>query len=103
MGKHLTDDQLKIILGSPELTGAALAAYLGTSKSTVGYARRNLRAGKWVCAVAFEPCKRCGETVTIRGLHNNQFYHAECAKENQKDASRRARCQTEQVQAARLG
>ena len=90
MGKHLTDDQLKIILVSPTLTEAALAAYLGTSKSTVGYARRKLRTGNWVCAVRFEPCRRCGEVVTIRGPHNNQFYHAECAKENQKDAWNRA-------------
>lgn len=71
------------------MTEVALAAYLGTSTSTVGYARRKLRDGKWMCAVRFEPCLRCGEIVTIRGSHNTQFYHTVCARAVQSDRLKR--------------
>lgn len=97
--KHLTDDELTIILESSTLTVAALAQQLGNPRNTTGYAMARLRAGKWVCAVRFEPCKRCGQTVTIRGSHNSQFYHAECARENQRDAQNQlVRSQPETIQ-----
>jgi hypothetical protein len=80
MGKHLTDDQLRIILEWADTSTTELAAKLDKPITTVWYARERLRSGKWVCAVRFDACRRCGESLTIRGSHNRHVYHAHCVK-----------------------
>jgi hypothetical protein len=89
MGKHLTDDQLRIILEWADISTNELAAQLDKPNTTVWYARERLRSGKWVCAVRFEPCRRCGEPLTVRGSHNRHFYHTHCVKDALADYLKR--------------
>lgn len=79
MGKRLTELQIWTLLNSPNASDASLAELIDAPLPTVHNMRWVLRKSPWSCKIDYQPCRWCGETLTLRVRSRNAHaYHAHC-------------------------